>query len=84
VAEDQRAPGADPVEVAVAVGVDQLAALAPLDKDRVAPDLAHRPHRAVDAAGEDIDGPAVELRRAIEPRNHLRMPDGILTSQFRS
>ena len=35
VAEDQRAPGADPVDVAVAVDVDQLEALAALDEDRV-------------------------------------------------
>jgi hypothetical protein len=44
VAEDQRPPGADPVHVAVAVDVDEMAALAALDEDRVAADLAHRPH----------------------------------------
>ena len=46
VAEDQRPPGADPVDVAIAVDVDQLATLAALDEDRLAVDLPHRPHRA--------------------------------------
>ena len=54
VAEDQRAPGADPVDVAVAVDVDQLAALAALDEEGVAVDLPHRPHGRVDAAGEHL------------------------------
>ena len=51
VAEDQRAPGADPVDVAVAVDVDQLAALAALDEDRLPADLPHRPHRRVTPPG---------------------------------
>src|SRR6185503_714670 len=51
--EDQRAPGADPIHVAVAVDVDQLAALTALDEDRVAPDLPHRPNRTVHPAGKD-------------------------------
>ena len=71
VAEDQRAPGADPVEVAVAVDVDQLAALAALDEDRLAPDLAHRPHGGVDPAGKDLQRAVVELRRALGARNAL-------------
>ena len=40
VAEDQRPPRADVVDVAVPVDVDELGALAPLDEDRVAPDRA--------------------------------------------
>ena len=47
VAEDQRAPGADPVDVAVAVDVDQLEALAALDEDRVS-----RPIERIARTGE--------------------------------
>ncbi len=61
---DQRAPRADPVDVAVAVDVDHLGARRTLDEDRVAPDRAHRPHRRVDAAGQPLDGARVQLRRA--------------------
>ena len=57
VTEDQRSPGPDPVEVAVAVDVDQLAALAALDEDRLAADLPHRPHRRVDATGQHLQRP---------------------------
>ena len=61
VAENQWAPGADPVDVAVAVDVDQLEALAALDEDRiVAADRPHRPHRRIDAARHEADGAGVE------------------------
>ena len=45
VADDQRSPRLHPVDVAVAVDVDQLGPLAPHDEDRVAaatPDLEDR------------------------------------------
>ena len=61
VAEDQRAPGAHPVDVAVAVDVDQLEALAALDEDRVvAADRAHRPNGRVDPARQEPRGPREE------------------------
>ncbi len=41
---DQRPPRADVVDVAVAVDVDHLGALAARDEQRIAPDRAHRPH----------------------------------------
>ena len=61
---DQRPPRADVVDVAVAVDVEQLRALAALDEERVAPDRAHRAHRRVDAAGEHLEGASIELARA--------------------
>ena len=65
VAEDQRPPGADPVDVAVAVGIDQLEALAALDEDRVvAADRLHRPYRRVHAAGNQADRARVDRCRA--------------------
>ena len=64
VAVDQRAPGADPVDVAVVVDVDQLGALGAIDEDRVAPDRAHRADGGVDAAGQVGDGAGVVLGRA--------------------
>ncbi len=66
VAEDQRSPGADPVEVAVAVDVDQLTALAALDEDRVSPDLAHRPDGGVDAARENLERSLIKLRGCVQ------------------
>ena len=45
VAEDQRPPGEDVVEIAVAVDVDEVRALAALDEERVAADRAERAHR---------------------------------------
>ena len=47
-----------------AVDVDQFGALAASDEDRVAPDRAHRAHRRVDAAGNDLERAPVELSRA--------------------
>ena len=64
VAEDQRAPGADVVDVDVAVDVEDLRALGALDEDRVAADRAHRAHGRVHAARQDAERAPVELRRA--------------------
>jgi hypothetical protein len=63
VAKDQRAPGADPVEVALAINIDYFAAFAARDEDRLAADLAQRPDRRVDAAGQDLLGARKEARR---------------------
>ena len=57
VAVDERPPRADVVDVAVAVDVDELRALAALDEDRRRPaDRRHRPHRRVDPAGDELLG----------------------------
>ncbi len=64
VAVDQRAPGADVVDVGVAVDVGDLRARRVVDEDRLAADRAHRADGRVDAAREDADGAAVELRGA--------------------
>ncbi len=52
VAQDHRPPGAEVVDVAVAVGVGEPGALGALDKRRRAAHRAKGPHRRVDAAGE--------------------------------
>jgi hypothetical protein len=72
VAEDQRSPGADPVEVAVAVDVDQLAALSTLDEDRLALDLPHRPHRTVNSPRKDLHRPLVQLGGHRSARRRFR------------
>ena len=61
---DQRAPGLHPVDVAVAVDVDQLGALAARHEDRVAADRAHRAYGRVDPAGEQPQRALVELGAA--------------------
>ena len=63
VAEDQRSPGPDPVEVAVAIDVEELAAFAALDEDRVAADRPHRPNRGVDPSRHHLERAPVELIR---------------------
>ena len=67
VAVDQRAPGADVVDVGVAVDVGELRAGGVVDEDRVAPDRAHRAHGRVHAAREDA-----ERRGGRAPRSGCR------------
>jgi hypothetical protein len=43
VTEDERAPGAAVIEVAIAIDVDEVGALAPGDEDRLAADSAESP-----------------------------------------
>ena len=54
VAGDQRAPRHHPVDVAVAVDVGQLGALAARHEQRVAADRAHRADGRVHAAGQQL------------------------------
>src|SRR5262249_51372921 len=58
VAEDQGAPGADVVEVAVPVEVDEVGALAAGDEDGLAADAAEGAGGAVDAPGDQVAGAA--------------------------
>src|SRR5581483_4240082 len=67
VPEDERAPRADPVEVAVPVDVDEVRAFPALDEERlVQADGAHRPHRRVDAAGDQLERTPVQLRASAQ------------------
>ena len=60
VAEEERAPGHHPVDVAVAVDVlDVRAVAAPHEHRLVEPDRAHRANRRVDAAGDQLERAAV-------------------------
>ena len=54
--QDQRSPRADVVDVAVAVEVVEIGALAALEKNRLAADAAKRPGRAIHAAGHQLLG----------------------------
>src|SRR5207248_9309866 len=64
VAEDQRAPGADVVEVAVAVEVDEVRPLTLGDEDGLAADAAEGAGRTIDATGDQVAGAAVGLLAA--------------------
>ena len=86
-AQYQRTPRADPVDVAVAIHVDQLEPLASLDEDRmVAPDRAHRPHGRIDAARHQPGGTRINhLRdeyarsvRAVRPSTRQRLGARVL------
>ena len=54
VAQDHRSPGADVVDVAIAIDVVQIGPFAALEKDRLAPHAAKGPGRAVHAAGHKL------------------------------
>ncbi len=64
VAEDQRAPRADVVHVAVGVDIDDVAAHRPLVEERLAADAAEGAHRRVHAGRHQLAGAAVELAGA--------------------
>ncbi len=56
VAQDHRSPGAEVVDVAIAVRIGQVRALRAVDKRRSPTHRAKRPNRRVDAAGEKALG----------------------------
>jgi hypothetical protein len=56
VAEDHRAPGADVVDVALVVLVDDVGAFGVLEEQRRAADALERADRRVDAAGDVLLG----------------------------
>jgi porphobilinogen synthase len=53
VAEDRGAPRLHVVDVALAVGVDEVCALGAGDEERIAPDRRERTHRRIDSARDD-------------------------------
>ena len=52
--QDERAPRADVVEVAIAVDVEHVRTFAALDDDGFAPNRAERPGRAIHAARHEL------------------------------
>jgi hypothetical protein len=66
VPEDHGPPGADVVDVAVAVGVDDDRALGSLDEQRIGAHGFAGPHRAVDPPGDGLDGAAVKAAGCLE------------------
>ena len=66
VAQDHRAPGAEEVDVAVAVGVVEVRALGPHDEWRMAADGAEGADRRVDSAGKVMLGAAFQIERVHE------------------
>src|SRR5262245_18440699 len=83
VAEDERTPGADEIEMTVAVDAEAIRPLAALDDDGLTADRAERAGGAVDAAGNRLAG-AGEGSGAFCTRGHvansvdncLPLPDG--------
>jgi hypothetical protein len=53
-AEQQRSPGADVIDVFVAIDIEDVRPLAAGDEHRLATDTAEGAHRGVDAAGDDL------------------------------
>src|SRR5919197_5248137 len=67
VSEDQRSPGAEVVEILIAVLVPDPGAEAPPDEQRVAPDRFEGANGAVDASRQESNGALVEGARALSP-----------------
>src|SRR5262249_33426973 len=65
VAQDERAPRADIIEIGIAVEIVEVSALAASDEDRLAPDAAEGPGRTVHPTGDDTAG---LLERLVTPR----------------
>ena len=61
VAQNHWPPGAEAVQVAVAVRIPQVRAVGPLDKRRIAPDRAKRSHRRIHAPRQQARGPRLQL-----------------------
>ncbi len=65
VAGDHRPPGAHVVDIAPAVGIDEVGALAALEEDRFAADRPEGPYRRVDAARYVLAGACKQRSRSI-------------------
>ena len=76
--EDQRAPREDVVDVAIAVDVDEVRALAALDEERRAADRAEGAHRRADSAREEIERLGEEALRDVA--THARAPASARTT----
>jgi hypothetical protein len=61
VSQQQRSPGADVIDILVAVHVEDVGALAARDERRIAADGAECPHGRVDPAGNDLHRPAKQF-----------------------
>ena len=68
VAEDRRAPRLHVVDVAVALGVDELRALGPVHEERRAADRVERPHRRAHARRGSRPAPRYSSSRPVTRR----------------
>ena len=59
--ENRRTPGADVVDVFVAIDIPDVRAFRAIDKKWFAPETAEGPHGGIDAAGNATCGPREEL-----------------------
>ena len=74
VAQNQRAPGADQIDVVMAVHVGDAAALSGLEEPGIGPHGAAGPDRGVDAAGQHLLGRGKEgFRLGHQPRSPFPM-----------
>ena len=72
VAEQERSPGADVIDIRVAVGVVDVSALAAYQEGRFSADGAEGTHGRVDAAGDQLFGALLKLAGEIEVFGHGR------------
>ena len=79
VAENHRPPGAEVIEVAIAVGIPEIGALGADDEGRLAADSAKRTHRRIDAAWQAEFQPAA----GIGGNAAWNATDGVIDIQYR-
>ena len=84
VAQDHRSPGAEVVDVAVAVRVPQVRAFGARDEWRIAADGAKGADRRVDAAGEELFGALLQLAGAIEFPHRFQYSDGLIVPDIQT
>ena len=56
VPKNHRPPGADVIDVAIAIEIEQIRPFAAREKNRLAADAAESPRRAIHAAGHQLFG----------------------------
>ena len=70
-AENHRPPGSEEVEIAVAIGVEEISPFGVSYKWRLATDCAKRPHRRIDAPGEKFFGTLLQMTGLAMRMRHL-------------
>jgi hypothetical protein len=83
-AEDHRAPRTEEVEIAVAVGVEQISALGMGDERRMAAYCAKGPNGRINASGEILFGAELKLMGAGSGAGHQLIIGTAAASDLRS
>src|SRR6202035_3559778 len=76
-AQNKRAPGADVIDIFVAVGVPNVRTLAPDDVNRITPNAPKGTHRRVHASGDKLFSALLQLAGLICFAGHYFLHSGL-------